>query len=235
MVTDSELGSIEFIQSTRAKRIHVRILHAGLRVSLPTHSTEQEALKFINSIRHKLIQKQKTIESGLQKNNIIIDENTQLKTLTFTVTAEPKLRDNIYFTLKKEELKIEFPQGTDCSDLKTQKYFWNGISHFLKKEAKRVLLERTELLAKKFGFTYVSVKIQSSKGRWGSCSQKGNINLSLYLMLLPLHLIDYVILHELCHTKEMNHGTNFWRWMDRVTENKSKELRAELKKHHMPS
>jgi predicted metal-dependent hydrolase len=53
-------------------------------------------------------------------------------------------------------------------------------------------------------------------------------------MLLPAHLIDYVILHELCHTKEMNHGVNFWRWMDRVTDNKSKELRTQLKKHHMP-
>jgi len=58
--------------------------------------------------------------------------------------------------------------------------------------------------------------------------------LSLYLMLLPADLVDYVILHELCHTKEMNHGPNFWIWMDRVTDKKSKELRAQLKNYHMP-
>jgi len=61
-----------------------------------------------------------------------------------------------------------------------------------------------------------------------------SINLSLYLMLLTAPLIDYVILHELCHTKEMNHGIRFWKLMDKVTESKSKELRAQLKKYHMP-
>jgi len=104
----------------------------------------------------------------------------------------------------------------------------------LRKEAKRLLYNRTKQLAAKHGFTFTDVKIQSSKSRWGSCSREKSINLSLYLMLLPVHLIDYVILHELCHTKEMNHGDKFWAWMDKVTENKAYELRQELKKYNMP-
>jgi hypothetical protein len=235
MLKDEELGIIEFVRSERAKHIHVRILHTGLKVSLPHKSTHEEAMNFINSIRSKIIQKQNKLGKGLKKNNILIDENVRLETLTFTVEAKPVDRNNIYFSLKNGVLSIEFPISTNCSLPENQEFFWNGISYFMRKEAKRLLPDRTQQLAAKYGFTFESTKIQSSKTRWGSCSHAGAINLSLYLMLLPAHLIDYVILHELCHTKEMNHGVNFWRWMDRVTNNKSKDLRAELKKYNMPN
>ncbi len=234
MITDDELGTIEFVHNDRSKHIRVRILHTGLKVSLPHKSTHEDAMKFINSIRDKIIQKQTKLETGLHKNNILIDQNTRLQTLTFEVEAKPNDRKNIYFSLKSGILSIEYPHSTNCTSAETQKHFWNGISYFMRKEAKRLLPDRTKQLAEKYGFSYSETKIQSSKTRWGSCSSSGSINLSLYLTLLPAHLVDYVILHELCHTKEMNHGVNFWRWMDRVTDNKSKELRAELKKFNMP-
>ena len=234
MITDPELGTIEFVHNERSKHIRVRILHSGLRVTMPVKSTQDEALKFINSIRAKLIQKQKKVEKGLKKSNIIIDEGSQLQTLTFKVEVKSCDRKNIYFALKNSTLNIEFPHGTNCTSVQTQEFFWNGISYFLRKEAKRLLPDRTKQLSDKFRFYFTGVKIQSSKTRWGSCSREKSINLSLYLMLLPAHLIDYVILHELCHTKEMNHGIHFWKLMDKVTDDKSKELQAELKQYHMP-
>ena len=100
-------------------------------------------MKFINSIRTKLIQKQEKLEKGLQKSNILIDENSKLQTLTFSVIANPSDRKNIYFSLKNSTLIIEFPHGSDCSDAKTQEHFWNGISYFLRKEAKRLLPDRS--------------------------------------------------------------------------------------------
>jgi predicted metal-dependent hydrolase len=234
MITDTELGTIEFIHNERSKHIRVRILSTGLKVSLPVKASQDEAMKFINSIRIKLIQKQEKLEQGLQKSNIIIDEKSQLQTLTFIVQASASERKNIFFSLKDGILHIEFPVGTNCSDTQIQQHFWNGISYFLRKEAKRLLPGRTRQLADKHSFDFTDLKIQSSKSRWGSCSGLKSINLSLYLMLLPAPLIDYVILHELCHTKEMNHGIKFWKWMDKVTNDKSKELRAQLKHYHMP-
>lgn len=234
MLTDTELGAIEFTRSERSKHIRVRILSTGLKVTLPYKSSEEEAMKFINSIRKKLILKQEKLEKGIEKSNILINENTHLQTLTFIVEAKAMERKNIYFSLKNSTLNIEFPHQTDCSTIQTQQHFWNGISYFMRKEAKRLFPNRTKQLADKYGFTFSDVKIQSSKTRWGSCSGLKSINLSLYLMLLPAHLVDYVILHELCHTKEMNHGVKFWSWMDKVTEGRSKALRAELKNYHMP-
>ena len=234
MLTDPELGTIEFARNERSKHIRVRILSNGLKVSMSPRASESDAMKFINSIRAKLIQKQEKIEKGLEKRNILIDEKSRLQTLTFTVEAKPVSRKNIYFSLKAGTLNIEFPSGTDCTTTENQQFFWNGISYFMRKEAKRLLPGRTKQLAGKYGFTFSDVKIQSSKTRWGSCSRAKSINLSLYLMLLPAHLVDYVILHELCHTKEMNHGDRFWAWMDKVTDGKSKNLRKELKNYHMP-
>lgn len=234
MLIDQELGTIEFTQNERSRHIRVGILSNGLKVTLPYRSSEQDAMHFINSIRPKLLLKQQKLEKGLEQRNIFIGENVRLQTLSFSVEAKAVARRNIHFSLKSGVLSIEFPIGTDCSTTENQQFFWNGITYFLRKEAKRLLPMRTKQLADANGFTFSDVKIQSSKTRWGSCSRTKSINYSLYLMLLPAYLVDYVILHELCHTKEMNHGDKFWAWMDKVTDGKSKELRKELKNYHMP-
>jgi len=72
MLSDTDLGTIEFVRNARSKHIRVRILSSGLRVTLPTKATENDALKFINSIRTKLIQKQEKLEKGLQNEILLL-------------------------------------------------------------------------------------------------------------------------------------------------------------------
>ena len=110
------------------------------------------------------------------------------------------------------------------------------VSHFydvddveLRRKAKLFLPLQLDRLAGLYGFVYSGVKIRKSKTRWGSCSSKKMISLSLYLMILPEHLIEYVLLHELCHTIHMNHSTAFWNLLNKYTENKARELRKELR------
>jgi len=233
-IESSEFGKIEIERNVRSRSIRVRILHDKLVVSIPVHSSPEDALKFISEKRDVIFRKQRLADKKEKNNPTRIDENFKLKTLTFDVTLIRAQRKELHFSLNNGILTIEFPATADILTEIAQKHIWNGISYFLRKEAKRLLPGRTRQLASKFGFYFTDVKIQSSKSRWGSCSREKSINLSLYLMLLPAHLIDYVILHELCHTKEMNHGDKFWTWMDKVTENKAYELRQELKKYNMP-
>jgi len=77
-------------------------------------------------------------------------------------------------------------------------------------KAKRKLTRRLKHLAEKHGFTYNRVFIRNQKTRWGSCSHKNNINLNMKIICLPEELMDYVILHELAHTRVKDHSNDFW-------------------------
>jgi len=86
-------------------------------------------------------------------------------------------------------------------------------------EARRKLKRRLEHLAARHGFTYGRLFIRNQKTRWGSCSSKNNISLNMKLSLLPEELMDYVILHELAHTRIKDHGGAFWKLMDTLVGN----------------
>lgn len=207
---------------------------SGLKITIPQDASEKTAIDFVNSVAPKIRKKQELLRKKETSNPTILTENNVLKTLTFDVKLVRTARKDIYFSLKNSILTIEFPENADEKSDTTQQYFWNGINYFLKKEARRILPDRVKQLAEKYKFRYSGVKIQPSKTRWGSCSRERSINLSQYLLLLPANLVDYVILHELCHTIEMNHGPRFWKLMDEVTNGQSKALRAGLKDYHMP-
>jgi len=79
-----------------------------------------------------------------------------------------------------------------------------------KEEARKLITERILFWNIFYKFNYGRVSIRNQKTRWGSCSSKGNLNFSYRLVFLPMHLVDYVVVHELCHLKEFNHSENFW-------------------------
>lgn len=98
----------------------------------------------------------------------------------------------------------------------------------LKARAKSYIPVRTEYWAKIIGAEYSSVTVRAQKTRWGSCSSKGNLSFNCLLMLTDTEIIDYVIIHELCHTKELNHSKRFWTLVGSVMPN-YKQVRSRLK------
>ena len=99
-----------------------------------------------------------------------------------------------------------------------------------KVDAKSKLINRLNHLAKKNGFSCNRVFIRNQSTRWGSCSSKNNINLNVKLIRLPDELIDYVILHELVHTREKNHGKEFWAELDKLVGD-GKKFQSKLKEY----
>ena len=118
------------------------------------------------------------------------------------------------------------------ADADIQAWITKTLEAFARKRVRQRLVPRLLKMAAERGLTVNDVKVSSSKGRWGSCSSKGNINLSLYLVLLPRHLQDYVLQHELTHRLEMNHSPRFWARLDEVCGGKAKALRKEMRKYN---
>lgn len=87
---------------------------------------------------------------------------------------------------------------------------------------------RLEHFNQTYGFAIGAISIRNQKTRWGSCSKRGNLNFNYKIALLPAHLCDYIIVHELCHLGEFNHKEKFWALMEQSLPNYT-QLRAELK------
>ena len=83
-------------------------------------------------------------------------------------------------------------------------------------QALEIIPTRVEYFAKIIGVTYGNITIRNQKTRWGSCSSKGNLNFNCLLMLAPPEVLDYVVVHELCHRKQMNHSKAFWTEVEKV-------------------
>ena len=107
--------------------------------------------------------------------------------------------------------------------IRAQEKAFEGIKPLTREEietladqAMKVIPERVAYYAKKIGVTYGRITIRNQKTRWGSCSSKGNLNFNCLLMLTPPEVIDSVVVHELCHRKEMNHSAKFYEEIYRV-------------------
>ncbi len=161
----------------------------------------------------------------------MIDGNFKIETDQLSLSFTEGRGRNFFIRQGIGRVEIIYPPQTDFGKL--QPWLFKVVTEALRKQAKAILPPRLRELASMHGFSHARVRITSARTRWGSCSARGNINLSLYLMILPLRLSDYVLLHELCHTRELNHGSRFWALMDKVTLRQSGALRNELR--HYPS
>lgn len=227
-IHDKELGTILLRASPRATRYTLKISKGMITATMPVGGDENRMLAFIKENTRKL-------QQALAKHPArpVLDETTALQATTFCLRICTTNRDNFYMRLENEVLHIACPEQTDFSDERVQKLLKGFIERALRHEANRLLPARLMQFATRYKFTCTGVKIFNSKTHWGSCTPRKSINLSMSLMLLPWHLVDYVLLHELCHTLEMNHSDRFWSLMNKVTDGKVEALRQELKQYHM--
>lgn len=224
-IEDKELGRLKIRVNPRAKRLIFRTKNDEITITVPPQTSQKEVEAAIEQLRVKLLASKSKIT------NSFINLDYKIDTEYFKLSLERGDREQFLAHSELGKMQIICPPSANFEDEKLQIWLRKVIEEALRRNAKIILPPRIQMLAERSKLHYESVKINSSRGRWGSCSAQRNINLSFFLVLLPLHLIDYVLLHELCHTREMNHGDRFWDLLNNLTNGKAFSLREELKKY----
>ncbi len=160
-------------------------------------------------------------------NKKIIPQNFKTKFDTLKIIPFSELK-----TIKKDKIiHFYYPKNEDFSSKQIQKELSKAYLEALKIEAKNYLPQRLEFLAKKYNFKYNKTSLRNQKTRFGSCSYQNNISLNINLMKYDFDIIDYVLIHELCHTKVKNHSKNFWIEVEKYCPD-YRELRKKLKSNY---
>lgn len=230
-VRHPDIGLIEFCTRCNARGVSYSVsaecvrITAHPRLAARVFPLSDERVAWILAARQKMTQKTPP--------KLRFTPETRLETNRFVVRLQQKTDIKALFVAERtnDEVIVYYRTADDLNSDNNQLKIKHLVKHFLKIEAEKILPDRLHALAQKYGFRYTQVRINSAKTRWGSCSAQKHINLSHSLMLLPDELIDLVLVHELCHTREMNHGPRFVQLMRSIFPNYD-ALNAALRKRH---
>jgi hypothetical protein len=195
--------------SSRARRVQLRVRpYVGLEVVVPKRFPR-------NQIGRILQQHQSWIIAQLNKHASSMTPPDPPDTIDLALTGERypieycrAPRTNI--RQESGQLRLMTPDSNPSLDEVT-----GLLRGWVRQRAREWLPTRLTQLADEFGFEYKRTTIRSQKSRWGSCSSKGTISLNDQLLFLPPDTVDYLLIHELCHTRHMNHSAAFWRLVER--------------------
>lgn len=222
-VHDDEFGNITVRTHARTQHIRISVAPNGsLRASIPTHATQKHLRSMIDSSRTQIRELiAKTVPDTVYVNGMRIGKSHSLIVLQGTD-----------FSVRKRDLKlfVTLPPEVKIDQQSVQQAIRSEVTKLLRKEASHYLPRRLKVLAEKLNCTYERVRLSHASTRWGSCSSSGTISLNIALMKLPFDLIDYVIIHELCHTRQMNHSPQFWRLVESADPDYTAHRRS-LKQH----
>ncbi len=178
------------------------------------------------------------IRSKRKSYGIVIDEDGQVTVripLRGSMTVARKLvRDKQGWILEKTALQKRRKQMRDAQAAQSESKYTpqqrEGLEKRYREAAKEYFPKRAAYYAQQLGVSYERIRIAEQKTRWGSCSSKGTLSFNWKLMLAPPKVLDYVVVHELCHLKEMNHSPQFWKLVEELMPD-YKEYRKWLKEN----
>ncbi len=205
VIQDDEFGKITIRRSARATQVRVRIGPDGtLRASLPLYAPIFLVKRLLKSSRSEL----RLMFAQAQPDEIYTDGMRIGK--SHTLIVRPNATGSVKVSRHHQQIIAQLPNDKTLDDTEVIRAIRDTIIGALRLEAKSYLPKRLAFLSDKHNFSYDSVRFSHASGRWGSCSSAGTISLNIALMKLPFELIDYVIIHELSHTRHMNHSQAFW-------------------------
>lgn len=206
----SGIGTIKIYKRRGSRSLRLTIAADGsVRVSIPYWTPYQAGLAFTVS-RKAWITAQNRTEAMVLAEGMAVGKTRVLHFVPSPETASVKT------SIRSTAVVVTYNLDLHISDPTVQKAAQSACYRALKAEAVQLLTPRLNELTARYGFTYRSLNVKRMKTRWGSCDQHQNIVLNVFLTQLPSDCIDYVILHELTHTRALHHGADFWQKFEEV-------------------
>ncbi len=230
------MGKVKVVHSPAAARISISVRRDGeVRLTLPRGVGRDKGLVFLDDKIQWVERARARVEA---RGHVPCTIGEQFSTRTHRLRMTVMTREDIMVTIRRlsaegeryeGEIEVCYPAGMEAGDMRLQEMIRKAVESVWRWEAQTMLPSMVERIAAATGLSYGAVTVRNSKSRWGSCSGKNDISLSLHLMRLPDHLVEYVILHELCHTVHKNHSPRFHALVDRHLGGCEAALRKEMR------
>ncbi len=208
--------SIKIDQLIRSKRKSIS-LEISQDAKLIVRAPRFASLHFINDLINeksnwilKKLHLAKKKKSQLKERKFVEGEKFLLMGKEFDLEVCKNQKKALFF---KECFKITYRFTEKFTDLETRKKIFED---WYKKEARKRITESVDIYSNISGLKYNKIRINSAKTRWGSCSHDNNLNFSWRLIMAPVGVIDYVVVHELAHIAEKNHSKKFWQKVESI-------------------
>ena len=198
------------IQRSNRKSLALTINEKGdLIVKAPFSMQLDDIFSYINQKQKWIITRQSKIKNILSKNNQLINYEKLMFLGKQYEVGLVKGSENTYLT--DNSIIIKYSSSI--------KVIQRELRQFLLDNCESILIPRVVKIAKKMGHSYRQIQIINSKQKWGMCDNKQNLYFNYKLLMLPHDCIDYVIIHELCHLKQLNHSNKFWQLVQKYCPN----------------
>lgn len=219
------IGAVTITKRRSNRHLRITLAPEGdIRVTIPTWVPYQAGVDFVMS-KSLWISAQKPATKKLSDGQAIGRAHRLAFRPLYDGSAKTRTR------LVSNQVIVSYPYQLSPNSSSVQTIARAAATRALRRQAESLLPNRLATLATANELSYANLTVKALKRRWGSCDQKRQIVLNLFLMQLPWELIDYVILHELTHTKHLNHSPEFWAMLESMLP-EARKLRKQL--HNYP-
>ena len=219
----SGIGKVKIYKRRASRRLRLTVAaDGGIRVSMPLWTPYRAGLAFTLSKRTWIQAQSKQAPAALLAHGMRIGKSHRL-----SFELNPAI-EGVKTNVRQTQISVVHGPSLSHADRIVQDAAREASLRALRSQATTLLAQRLEQVAARHGIGYRSLRIKRMKSRWGSCDQHRNIVFNVYLIQLPWELIDYVIRHELAHTRILHHGDDFWRELEAL-EPAARQLRRAIR------
>lgn len=218
-VEDREFGLVAVDVRPQARHLIAHVMNDGsVRVTVPPLTPLESVRRMLEGYRERIRKLRVQVEERCTWIDFDFSVETDLLSLRIEPVEMPMSAGDGRLCFRVARYPgatvVKLPSDVDFSHW--QETLREALIEQLRWQAHELIPPRLQELARKHGFSYKKLTFKKSRTNWGSCSTAGNINISVFLLLVPSRLVDYVLVHELCHTRHPDHSPAFWALVDKV-------------------